>query len=419
MKDYKIIGFLFIVLMVLSIFYTFWNKEEIQGINEPDNIVNEENNGNHTVNNEREDDTNSLAEDLSLDEKIGQLIITNVTGTHLTTEMQTLFDTYKIGGFIFFSHNFETDKQALSLINDLKSANEHNRIPLFLTVDQEGGRVTRLPGLLNLPANSQLANLDEEIAFEYGQILGEQLLSFGLNVNYAPVLDVLLNDKNEAIGDRAFSSDVDKVALLGSQLMKGLQKESIIPAIKHFPGHGNVKEDSHETLPINNDDYETLLTKDLFPLKNAIDEGADLVMVGHLLYTELDDEYPSSLSKTIISEILRGKLEFNGVVIIDDLTMDAIRNDYSLEEAVLLYLEAGGDLILTTEGVDAVSKIVQTIKKAIEEGQITEERIDESVERILALKEKYELEDTMVEQLDIEDLNQTIKAFNKKIKTSE
>lgn len=419
MKDIKIITILALAIIIGSLAFTIWNEK-----NDDDQIENK------VIHHEDANDEDELVveesqveqqiKDMTIDEKIGQLIISSVSSTSLTTDMRKLFDTYKVGGFIFFSHNFESEKQALSLINDLKSANEHNDIPLFLSVDQEGGRVTRLPGLLPLPSNLQLSEQENEaLVYDYGEMLSQQLLQYGLNMNYAPVLDVLMQDENDAIGDRSFGDDVDIVSSYGIQLMHGLQDNRIIPVVKHFPGQGDVSEDSHEELPVNDKELDEVIEEEITPFQRAINQGAEVVMVGHLLFTNIDDQYPSSLSSIIISDLLRDGLAFDGVVITDDLMMKAITDEYSVAEAVELFIHAGGDIALVTSGVDSVGDVFYAIKEAVEKGDISEERIDESVRRILLLKEKYELQDQMVDQIDIEKLNDEIKQLNKKMETPE
>src|SRR5690625_3095010 len=187
-----------------------------------------------------------LAE-MSLDEKIGQLIIAGFDGTEVTEQTRTLIDTYHIGGFIFFKPNLENPEQSRQLVNDLKALNADNDIPLFLAVDQEGGEVTRLPGLEQMKTNGEIGSSYEAgFSYDTGKLLAAQLHAFGMQVNFAPSVDVNSNPNNSVIGNRAFGSDPNVVSEHGVQMMKGMQDENIITSVKHFPGHGDTNEDSHE-----------------------------------------------------------------------------------------------------------------------------------------------------------------------------
>ncbi len=350
-----------------------------------------------------------LAE-MSLDEKIGQLIIAGLEGTEVTEQTRTLIDTYHIGGFIFFKPNLESPEQSRQLVNDLKALNADNDIPLFLAVDQEGGEVTRLPGLEQMKTNGEIGSSYEAgFSYDTGKLLAAQLHAFGMQVNFAPSVDVNSNPNNPVIGNRAFGSDPDVVSEHGVQMMKGMQDENIITSVKHFPGHGDTNEDSHETLPIIEKTQEELAEIELIPFEETIEAGADMVMIAHILLPKLDTSYPATLSKEVVTDLLREELEYDGVVVTDDMTMGAIVNDYGLDEASVMAVKAGIDIILMAHGDENVQKTFTALKDAVENGDITEKRIDESVQRILLLKNKYELADTPVESIDIERVNGEMK----------
>ncbi|MEK5444295.1 beta-N-acetylhexosaminidase [Fredinandcohnia sp. FSL W7-1320] len=349
------------------------------------------------------------SENQSLDEKIGQMIFAGISGTTMSQNMNQLITKYQVGGIIFNGDNLVSPKQTVNYLNQIKQANE-GKIPLFFGVDQEGGRISKLPGgLITFPTNLEIGKInDPTLSYEIGTVLGKELKAFGFNVDFAPVLDVNSNPDNPVIGDRSFSSNPEIVSSLGIQTMKGLQSQSIISSVKHFPGHGDTHVDSHLELPRVGKTRAELESLEFIPFRKAIKEGADMVMVGHILVPALDNTYPSSMSKTIITDILRKELGFNGVVITDDFYMKAITNDYDIGEAAVQSIKAGSDIIMVAHDYNSVVRVHNAIKSAIKNGEISEERIDESVTRILQLKEKYQLSDKKSVQVNINKLNQSI-----------
>lgn len=354
---------------------------------------------------------------MSLAEKIGQMIIAGVNGTQDGENTKTLIQQYKVGGFIFFSDNLSGPRQTVQFLNNMKKDNVNNPLPLLLSVDQEGGKVTRLPGgLVNFPTNKKIGALnDPDISFEVGTILGKELKEYGFNLDFAPVLDVNSNPNNPVIGDRSFSDHPDIVSELGIQTMRGIQSEGILSTIKHFPGHGDTSVDSHLELPVVNKSIQELESLELIPFKEAINNGADLVMVAHILLPKIDDTYPSSLSKNVITDLLRKKLNYNGVVITDDMTMKAITNNYGMGQATVQAVKAGSDLILIAHDYNKALAAIDALKKAVQNGEISEGRIDASVNRIIELKQAYKLEDIQAGEVDLTKLNQSIESIKKKI----
>ncbi len=236
--------------------------------------------------------------------------------------------------------------------------------------------------------------------------LAEVLNEFGYNMNFAPVLDVNSNPRNPVIGDRSFGSDPYQVAKLGISTMHGMMDNGIIPVVKHFPGHGDTVVDSHKALPKVETTLEALRNVELVPFQKAIEEGADAVMVAHILFPALDPDYPSSMSKAIITGLLRNEMQFEGVIITDDLTMGAIANDYTIPEAAVQSFIAGSDLLLVVRDYEDQINTFNALIKAIETGEITEERLNESVKRILTLKEKYSVSDEVHEKVDVDKINE-------------
>lgn len=349
-------------------------------------------------------------EQMTLDEKIGQMMFAGVSGTTLQPETTSLIQKAKVGGLILYGNNLETPQQTVTLMNDIMAANSKNQLPLFLGTDQEGGKVVRLPGALNnFPTNRKIGDINQsKFSFEIGQLLGEQLRAFGFNLDFAPVLDVNSNPNNPIIGDRSFSNDPAIVSQLGIQTMKGLESEQVIPVVKHFPGHGDTSVDSHLELPKVTKSLNDLNQLELVPFKEAINSGADVVMVAHILLPKIDPQYPSSMSKEIITGMLRKQLGFDGVVMTDDMTMKAITNHYAIGQAAVDSIKAGSDIILIAHEYANMTAAIEAVKVAVSNGEITEERINESVQRILKLKEKYQLVNQPVPAVDINKLNTDI-----------
>ncbi len=352
-------------------------------------------------------------ENMDLDQKIGQLFIIGFNGTSMDDWLSSIIRDYHIGGFILFENNILNVDQTIKLLNDLKEENKENPVPLFLSIDEEGGRVKRLPrSFLNMPSAKQIGNIDDgDISYRYGKILAKRIKSLGFNMNFAPVLDINSNPQNPVIGDRAFGSDMDTVIHNGIQVMKGISSEDIIPIIKHFPGHGDTFIDSHKDIPVVDKDLNELKELELVPFLEGIKAGADGIMIGHIMFPEIDAFYPASLSKEIVTNILRAKLSFNGVVISDDMAMGAITKNYTLEDAAVKYLKAGGDILLIGSGEENVINVIQRVKEEVKNGNITEQELDEKLYRILKLKEKYNITDKTIQWVDVESINQETKLF--------
>ncbi|NLY70221.1 MAG: glycoside hydrolase family 3 protein, partial [Clostridiales bacterium] len=254
-------------------------------------------------------------------------------------------------------------------------------------------------------------NNDPLLSFEIGGIIAKQIKSLGFNINFAPVLDIDSNPNNPVIGDRSFGPDPNLVSELGIATMKGIQSQNIVPVIKHFPGHGDTDTDSHLGLPSVDKSFNDLMQFELIPFKNAIEDGADAVMVAHILYEMIDPLYPSTLSETIIQDLLRDQLGFNGIVITDDMTMGAIMDNYDVTEASIQSIKAGCDIVLVCHGYENIINVLEALKRAVENNEITEDRINQSVYRILTIKHKYGIENNRIEDIDIEQLNSEMESL--------
>ena len=350
---------------------------------------------------------------MSLDEKIGQMLIVGIEGYDIDDNTKSLIDNYKVGGTILFSNNIQDTNQLLKLLNSLKNENTKNKIPLFLSVDEEGGRVTRMPKEFEkFPTNKAIGKInDENFSNKIGSTIASEIGSVGFNMDFAPVLDINSNPNNPVIGDRSFGADANLVSSLGVQTMKGIQSENIIPVVKHFPGHGDTSVDSHIGLPSVNNDFERLWNFELIPFKEAIKNNADAIMIAHILLPKIDKENPASMSKTIITDILRTDLSFKGVVITDDMTMGAIEKNYNIGEAAVKSVKAGSDIVLVCHEYDNEVAVINALKDGISKGEITEERINESVYRILTLKQKYRLKDQIINSVDVNSINSKIRTL--------
>lgn len=356
-----------------------------------------------------------MLSEMSLDEKIGQLVIAGIDGTGINESSKRLIEQYKIGGIIFYANNVDTPDQTVQFVNNLKAANQGNPLPLFISIDQEGGRVARLPKQVKqIPTAAKIGKTkNPDYAFTIGQALGKQVTQFGFNMDFAPVLDVNSNPNNPVIGDRSYSANPNVVSQLAIQTMKGIEKQHVIPVVKHFPGHGDTSVDSHLELPKVNKTLQQLEQLELIPFKRAIEADADVIMVGHILLPQLDETYPASMSEAIITDLLRKQLGYKGVIMTDDMTMKAITNHYGQSQAAVHSIKAGSDVVLIAHDPAKTSAAIDALKAAVASNEITEQRIDESVLRIIQLKRKYQLEDKSTKHVDIEQLNEKIETLLK------
>lgn len=354
------------------------------------------------------EETVTLA-DLSLEEKVGQMIFAGIKGKVITNETKKIISTDQVGGIILFKDNLKNSHQSVTLLNALKEENIKNKVPLFLGVDEEGGRISRLPELTKLPTNEdQGKRNDASLSYDIGKLLGKELSAFGFNLDFAPVLDINSNPDNPIIGDRSFGNDAELVSELGLQMMKGIQSEQVISVVKHFPGHGDTAVDSHKELPIIQKGLKDLHALELIPFTRAVEHGAEVIMVAHILLPKIDTTYPASISEEIITDVLRGQLGYKGIIITDDMTMKAILNNFEISEAAVSAVKAGNDIVLVAHDYAKVKKAKDAILQAVESGEITEQRIDESVKRILSIKKKYNLSNKQLDGVNIQELNQSI-----------
>ncbi len=322
-------------------------------------------------------------------EKIGQLFMVGFLGTSVSPYVASFIKEYKPGGVILFSRNLESVEQMVDLTNDLQACSPHS--PLLISIDQEGGRVSRLPkGFTIFPSCDLLGRSNStELAYAAAATIAKELKAVGINMNMAPVLDVNSNPDNPVIGDRAFGTTPDVVCELGLATAAGLQDNKVVACGKHFPGHGDTSVDSHKELPVVEASRARLEVVEFPPFRRAAEQGVVSMMTAHVLYRALDSELPATLSPTIITNFLRQELRYDGVVLTDDLEMHAIIDHYGIEDAAVRAVLAGCDVLLICKDRDREVAAFEAVEQAMEAGTISPERLDLSVARITRLKDRF------------------------------
>ncbi len=393
----------------------------------------------------------SLLSNMSLRQKITQMMMVDFRQwktadeeaksdfTKMNSEVQKIVEDYDFGSVIFFANNIKETKQSFNLTMDLqKAATKDNGIPLLITTDQEGGIVYRLGSGTALPGNMALgATGDVNNAKIAGEIIGSELSSLGINTTLAPVVDVNNNANNPVIGLRSYGEDAEMVGKMASAEIEGLAEYNVIGCAKHFPGHGDTATDSHYGLPMVNKSKEELLNNELKPYQVAIDQGIEMIMSAHILYPQLDDttvhsdktgkeeKLPSTLSHKILTDLLKGEMGFNGVVVTDAMNMAGIANTYDEVQAVKLAINAGVDLICMPtnitclEDMSKLDAIIDGVEKAVNDGEIQESRLDDAVTRILTLKENKGILDWKESNYSLEKALATVGSDENKAKERE
>ncbi|MDY2726755.1 MULTISPECIES: glycoside hydrolase family 3 protein [Anaerostipes] len=339
-----------------------------------------------------------ITDEMSLKNKIGQLFMVSLYSldqadsknqTKITSEMKETLKKYPVGGVVLFSKNMKTAKQTRQLISDLQDA---SYVPLFVAVDEEGGEVSRVASndkmnVTHYPSARKIGETyDDQQIEDMGKNQSKELKALGFNMNFAPVADVLTNADNIEIGDRSFGSDAGKVADIISTLVKSMQKQQISATLKHFPGSGDTNGDTHTGSIKTEQSIQELRKTDFLPFQAGIKAKTDAIMVSHLMLANVtDEEEPSSLSKRVVTDILRKELEYDGMIITDAMNMKSITDNYSAGEAAVKAIQAGNDIVVMPENL---KKAYKAVKIALRNGTIKESQIDDSVERIIYTKLK-------------------------------
>ena len=327
---------------------------------------------------------------MTLHEKVCQMMF--VTPEELTGEdgvtvagdaTRQALENYPVGGIVYFAKNLESQDQVKEMIDN---SQKYSSIGLFVATDEEGGVVNRLMdtvGTTYIGSMYYYKDDGDETAYENAYTIANDMSALGFNLDFAPVADVWSNPDNTVIGERAYSDDYAQAAELVGNAVKGFNDGGVMCTLKHFPGHGDTAEDSHYSSAYVHRTKEEIMADEMQPFRSGIEAGAEFVMVGHLIVPDID-EVPATLSYKIATGILRDELKFEGVAITDSFEMESIADNYSVDDAVVMSVKAGMDMILQPKDM---ASAVNSIEQAVADGELSEDRINESVRRILTLKE--------------------------------
>ena len=327
---------------------------------------------------------------MKLNELIGQHMLIGISGHTLTEAEKSFIIENNISGVVLFGRNVSSPEQVRNLCAEIQSLRHKmvSKAPLFIGIDMEGGRVHRLkPPFTQWPPLKTVGDLDAPtVAFHFAHRMGLELMAVGINLDFAPCVDVYTNPLNTVIGDRAVSSDPHQVEKMASALVRGYIKSGILSCAKHFPGHGHTVIDSHEELPIEDIDLKRLHDVELVPFKKALRSRVDMVMSAHILYKSVDKDWPATLSEFFLKKMLRDELKYKGLVITDDLDMKAMAKHYDKAFIPVRALQAGADLLLYCNEPASPPVAIEGIMSAVAQGQITRAQLESSLKRILDLK---------------------------------
>lgn len=360
--------------------------------------VSKENSKSDTVENKEptvDEKVEKIVNNMTLEEKVGQIFMVapeavdkdGGSTTVFTENIEKEIEKYNLGGYILFASNIENPTQTQELINGLKKS---SKIQPFVGVDEEGGRVARIgknsaTGVEKIEPMAQVGKSQNyERANEIGTTIGKYIKNLGFNLDFAPDTDVLTDPNNTEIGDRSFGNDPEVVGKMATEVVKGLQSENISTVLKHFPGHGGSIGNSHQGFSLSNRTEEELKKCEIVPFKTAIENGADCVMVAHMsLPNVTGDNIPATLSKKVVTDMLKTELNFKGVVFSDSMSMGAITENYGTGDACVKAVEAGIDMVLMPENLD---EAYNAVLEAVKNGKISQERLDDAVSRIIKAK---------------------------------
>ena len=326
---------------------------------------------------------------MHVSELVGQLCMIGFEGTEITPDLRAWMREYQPGGIILFSRNLVDPIQIARLTNDLQTL--ASDMPLLIAIDQEGGRVSRLPsGFTIFPPAATIAQPGStELAYQAAAVTAKELRAVGINMNMAPVLDIHTNPSNPIIGDRAFGTEPEQVCLMGAATIAGLHDHRVLACGKHFPGHGDTTADSHVELPVIHATRERLKDVELRPFQYAIDHGLQAMMTAHVHYPALDPTNPATLSHTILSGMLRQNMRFAGVIFSDDMEMRAILDHSNVGEAAVRSLQAGVDMLLVCKTPALETTAIDAVRRAIHSRELDPASIAASLARIASVKQRF------------------------------
>lgn len=353
---------------------------------------------------------NKIIESMTLSQKIGQMFVVGLGGTTMPNDLSSAIENYNFGNVIYMAYNVTNPNTLSKMSDDIQNKMlKENNVPGFITIDQEGGRVIRLTnGGTHFISNMALAATNDiNNGYLEGQAIGKELRNYGINCDFAPVLDVNNNPENPIIGIRSYSDNPVLVSLFGNKMIDGLQESNVMACSKHFPGHGNTSVDSHYGLPKITSSYDELYQTELAPFISAIANGIDSIMTTHIIFSAIDEIFPATLSEKVLTDLLRKELGFNGVIYTDGMEMGAVTSNFGgHDKTAVLAVKAGVD-ILTYTSINNPKTAHKALMDAVKSGEISEERINESVRRILLKKLKYGLLDNCYAKN--ENINQLLK----------
>lgn len=321
--------------------------------------------------------------------KVGQLLMVGFEGTSPSKEIKKLITDYHVGGVILFSRNIKSPEQLTKLTGALQALSPD--IPLLIAIDQEGGRVSRLPlPFTQFPPARTVGRCDDiSLTYQNAEAISRELLAVGVNMNFTPVLDINTNAKNPVIGDRAFGGNPTIVSKHSMATIAAMLDQHMISCGKHFPGHGDTDSDSHKTLPVVDLAISRMTDRELRPFVHAIENRLPCVMTAHVCCRAFDKELPASLSENIVTTLLRKALKFKGVIVTDDLEMQGITDMFPVAEAAVKAVSVGSDLLLVCHTMAEQVAALEALDAAVAKGTITEARLDQSLGRLLFLKEHF------------------------------
>lgn len=321
---------------------------------------------------------------------LGQQVMIGISGLALTADEKKFIVDRQIGGITLFGRNVQEPKQIWELCKEIQSLRHQtkDKIPLFIAIDMEGGRVARLKApFTQWPPVRKLGDIDSPtLSFHFAHAMGQELRAVGINVDWAPCVDIFTNPENKVIGDRALGDNAETVERHASAMIRGYLKSGIIPCAKHFPGHGHTLLDSHEELPVADHTLERLQEVELLPFKRAVKSRVEFIMAAHILFKNIDKDVPVTFSEVFLKKIVRGEMRYKGLVVTDDLGMKAMVKHYDLKEIPVRALQAGVDILLYCNEPATPPVALDAVEKALTDGVLKEADSQASIQRVLNLK---------------------------------